>query len=438
MKYLRIIAVLLALVLTATVFFGCSDTKPSDVSDAKSETGEMHVHTPGPEATCSTPQICTVCNQILSPVRDHLAGAPATCTAPSTCQFCGKVLSPALGHTVGEDGICSVCGQQIETNGSQYTGPNGGNLAKSGFPDTVTPETIASGHYHNTIDAYTKNAVLICGDYGMEYFNPFTSGLPGYADAVNAFVGRYPDLNVTVLLAPKCCTFESPEGWTDPIENTYAFINATYNAMADSVKKADALGVMEQHRGEYLFYRTDHHWTSLGAYYASRAYCDANGITPYELESYETIVKTDFIGSLYTYAGKPDILTQNPDYTVGHYPHTGYTMSCYAGYWYGATAINPEYSNYANMFIDGDVPLEVFETDVKNGKCLIVFKESYGNAFVPYMLDYYERVVVVDIREETDSVKTLIDRYGVTDVLVINNIQAAVSFADKMRDKILS
>ena len=425
-----------------------------------------HKHTPGPEATCTTEQICTECGQVIAKALGHAPGPAADCENPQICTRCGTILAPALGHTpdgetsctttvhcttcgkllsagsghvLDDSGKCTVCGTQVLTESYQvYTAPNGRDLKTSGF-EGLLPETQVGVHYHNDIDeSYTRGDVLICGDYGMEYFNPSPSGLPGYADAIKTFAEKYPNLNVTSVLIPKSSTFEPPKDATDPYENTKAFIENTYAAMGDKVKKADVFGEMAAHDGEYMFYRTDHHWTSLGAYYASVAFCKANGIEPWALDTYKTVVNGDFIGTLYSFSGRDDALTRNPDYTVGHYPHTGYTMACYTGYWFGATAIDPRYNSYAGMFISGDVPIEVFETDLKNGKAAIVFKESYGNAFVPYLLDYFERVVVVDIREETDSVSSLISRYGITDAIIVNNIQAAVSFEGKVRSKILS
>ena len=68
----------------------------------------------------------------------------------------------------------------------------------------------------------------------------------------------------------------------------------------------------------------------------------------------------------------------------------------------------------------------------------MIFKESYGNAFVPFMIDYFEQIVVVDIRENTKGTGALIDQYGVTDVLFINNAQAAITFESELREKALS
>lgn len=252
------------------------------------------------------------------------------------------------------------------------------------------------------------------------------------------FAAKYPALNVTALIVPKCCAFETPKDRTDAGESIRSFISSTYGMMNSSVKTADAYGVMAPHAGEYMFYRTDHHWTSLGAYYASVAYCRANDMEARALDSYESVVRGDVTGTLYMYGNHDGNLKRHADYTVCRFPAVGYSMQCYNGGWYNGVAVNGAYHDYASVFINGDNPLTVITTDNKNGKTLMVFKESYGNAFVPYMIDYYEQVIVVDIRTESDSVASLIDRYGVTDVLFINNAQAAIGFQDIIRAKAMS
>ena len=293
---------------------------------------------------------------------------------------------------------------------------------------------------HELLASYYAGAVLICGDYGMEYFSCDPTGSDNYAAIVNDFAARYPDVNITALLVPKCCAYETPADRDSVHDSIAGFISATYGKMDGRVKKADAMGLMDAHAGEYMFYRTDHHWTSLGAYYASAAYCAANGITPLALESYESTVRTGVTGTLYMYGRNDANLKRNPDYTVCRYPQTGYSLRCYNGGWYNAPAVNGSYRDYASVFISGDNPLTVIRTDKDTGRTLLIFKESYGNAFVPYMIDYYDRVIVADIRESGRMPTTaeLMRTYGVTDVLFINNVQAAMSLQDSLRTTALS
>lgn len=388
-------------------------------------------HTAGPAATCETPQTCTVCGKELAPATEHVADESVNCALPTVCKFCGKEMGEATGHDFvkSDDGMtetCSKCGQVI-------------HRSKSTVDQEILPETQASGHFHNDIDAFEKNNILVCGDYAVEYFKLDETGSDSYAKMVSDFAAKYPDVHVTSLLIPKACAFYPPLGYDDVLENQAAFIQATYDSMGDGVTKADCIGVLKEHIGEYTYYRTDHHWTSLGAYYASQAYCAANGITARTLGSYKTIVNCGYIGSLYSFAGEPAQLKQNPDYTVAHLPETGYTMTCTTGgSTFEAKAINEEASGYAEAFMSGDQAFTDIKTENKNGKKLLIFKESYGNAFAPYMIDYYEEIIVIDIRQETASIASIIDEYGITDALIINNVQGALSLRENLQSKLTS
>lgn len=440
-------ALILTIAFLILAFAGCSHehvpgpsatcTEPQICVDCGEVLVEPFGHRAGPAATCAAPQTCEGCGIELAPKLDHVPGAEATCSEPQLCSVCGTELAPKTGHSINAENACENCGIQIVPKNQKYI-KAGRNGALSDNLDNIVPETEA-GHYDNNIDAYYSGAVLICGDYALEYFLPSADGNPGWAATINKFAEKYPDISVNALLVPKSCTFNSPAGYTDPYERTKAHIDATYAMLNEGVKAADCLGVMTEHADEYMFYRTDHHWTSLGAYYASVAFCNANDVIPYALDTYESVTKTDFLGTLYNFAGGPSVLKENLDYTVGRFPHIGYSMVAgNSGAWYNASAINPNYKTYAGMFISGDNPLTVITSENKNGKTLMVFKESYGNAFVPYMIDYYEQVVVVDIREQTKGVGALIEQYGVTDVLFINNCQAAITFESELRAKALS
>lgn len=443
-KYMLLPAALLAL---AVLFTGChkhSSAAPATCTEPEvcTECGKVMTealgHEPGAEATCAAPQVCLRCGVELAPQLPHTSAGAATCTEPEVCAVCGAVLSPALGHNVGSDGVCVNCGVQVVPAGQRYIAPGKGDAASSDDAASVTPET-AAGHYHNDIASRYANAVLLCGDYGVEYFDPDPTGSSAYADTVNRFAAKYPQLHVSCLLTPKCCAYHAPADQTDPHDNIASFIRATYDMMDSGVTTVDCMGLMDEHRDEYLFYRTDHHWTSLGAYYASAAYCQANGLTPWSLDSYDTVIRTGYTGSLYMYGGHPAELQRNPDYSVARFPHVGYAMAYYRdGMSYNGQAVNGSVSDYAGMFLCGDQPLTVITSDNKNGKTLLVFKESYGNAFVPYMIDYYERVVVVDIREDVGSVANIISQYGVTDALIINNCQAATSLRGQLESRALA
>jgi hypothetical protein len=171
------------------------------------------------------------------------------------------------------------------------------------------------------------------------------------------------------------------------------------------------------------------------------AFCRANGIEPTALESYETHVGVDHIGSLYNFCKdpKPSCLLANPDNSIARIPLTPYSMTYLSGgKTYTGKAVNPANKTYSAMFLCGDQPLTHIVTENKNGRKLLVFKESYGNAFVPYMIDYFEEIVAIDFRKDTPSVAKIIAEYGITDALIINNVQSAVSLSGSLAAKLSS
>ena len=85
----------------------------------KEEIKPAHTHTPGDEATCTEPQVCTECGEIIAPAKGHTPGAEATCTEAQKCTVCGAELAPAKGHTPGAEATCTepqkctVCGAEL-------------------------------------------------------------------------------------------------------------------------------------------------------------------------------------------------------------------------------------------------------------------------------------------------------------------------------------
>ncbi len=412
-------------------------------------------HTPGPEATCTEPQICLVCGDVIAEAKGHTPDPKRGCTEAQVCLVCGETIAEAKGHTPGPEPTCGVpqrcvvCGEILaDAKGHQYQRLEDGtercsvcgelvkrNARSQG--QTILPEAVPGDHYHNNVDAYYSGSVLVCGDYAVEYFKLKTEGSASYAEIVNDFARRYPQLRVSCMLVPKACAFCAPAGYDSCLQNQTDFTAATYAMMDDSVIKVDAVGEMAKHAGEYMFYRTDHHWTSLGAYYASVAYCRANGIEPRPLGDYRTVVNTGVIGTFYRYAGEPASLLTNPDYTVIHLPKAEYSMSYVRdGVRRDGEVFNMAADGYAAVFICGDQPLVAIVSNAGTGRKLLIFKESYGNALAPFMIDYFDEVVVMDIREPYAPVAEVIANYGITDVLIMNNVQGAQSLQDHLRSKL--
>ena len=218
-----------------------------------------------------------------------------------------------------------------------------------------------------------------------------------------------------------------------------AAINYMYGAMSDNVTTVDALSELIAHNTEYLYYRADHHWTARGAYYAFVAFCKAKGIEPTPLSDYERMQFDGFLGTLYAEAQQPAAMKSNPDYVEAFVPMgtnkitvteksgnvTQYqVVNKQTDAWYPAAG-----AKY-NCFIAGDNPIsEIHNPDITDGSSIVIIKESYGNAFVPFLVDSYEYVYVIDYRYWSGNLADFVIDNGIDDVLFLNVVNATSTSA---------
>ena len=223
-------------------------------------------------------------------------------------------------------------------------------------------------------------------------------------------------------------------------------IDYMYSGMNDNVHTVNAYAALMAHKDEYIYFRTDHHWTATGAYYAYEAYCEAAGITPTPLDSYEKKTFGGFLGTLYSKTGQPASMGGNPDSVEAYIPkgtndeyiydENGGDRTRYRGgvvrkdtdSFYAAAA-----SKY-NCFLMGDHPLiEIHNENIsadRKGTTVLLVKESFGNAFAPFLVDSYEYIYVVDYRYyKGGTLGQLVADKGVDDVIFLNNVVAATGGA---------
>ena len=288
-----------------------------------------------------------------------------------------------------------------------------------------------------TTDAtpYQSGGVYMVGDTGFEMYNYVDSLAKNYADIVTSVADQLAGVSTVYAMAvPLSSGITLPDALYSDIpgsDQTQAEKDILA-AMGNNVKTVPLHDTLMAHRGEYIYFRTDHHWTGLGAYYAYVQFCAAKGITPHSLSEYEVSQYDGFLGSFYNDGGKPDAMKNHPDTVTAYHP-----ISTEARMQYGKTAdsltpgkvIYDESDAAAGLkygtFIMGDNPYTVIENpDLSDGSKCIVVKESFGNAFVPFLVDHYQTVYVIDYRYYSGSVSALAKANGVTDVIFANNLSA--------------
>jgi len=273
-----------------------------------------------------------------------------------------------------------------------------------------------------------KKQVFVFKNRAFEMFGGGPAMGKTYAEVINGYNRLLsPGIQVYNLIVPVALEFEITEKYAKLQKPNRPAIENIYNAEDSTIKKVWAIDEIRKHRNEYIYFNTDHHWTSLGAYYAYRAFCQTAGLTPVLLDTIPHKTKQSFLGSLYRLT-RDKGLESNPD-SVRYYlfpdsvrfyignsnkPNTWSKSKMYGE---GASG-----TNSYGVFLQGDLPIVKMETQHLNGRKIAMVKESYGNAFAPYLINNYEKVVVIDQRYFTGDFIGMLKVEGITELLFINNI----------------
>lgn len=286
--------------------------------------------------------------------------------------------------------------------------------------------------------ATTDSTIIFAGNQAMDIPTATYSAIESYAGAVNNIADAMGgDVRTFCLVTPNSGQFYSPEDFHSGSHDQEAMIDALYEDLNETIHAVDAYTELYMHADEYLFFRTDHHWTALGAYYAYVAFCESAGFEAVELEEFETGRYENFIGTFYSYTSshpKSQVLLDNPDYVDYYLPivdtsakyymdatlSTGYSIDVVE------TGLSESYGYKYLCFVSGDTPILMIDTDVQDGGTCLVLKNSYGNAFVPFLTSHYSKIIAVDPREFNRDGKPSLDltafaaEQGIDDVIVID------------------
>lgn len=171
-------------------------------------------------------------------------------------------------------------------------------------------------------------------------------------------------------------------------------------------------------REKYIYYRTDHHWTMLGAYYAYEAWAESRGLIPAPLDDmkYE-VVREDFLGTHYArlhYARKADAIEVYRPNVV-----------CTVTYDLGDSSLSGLYQpellqseDAYRYFLDGNHPVLQIETGQPEGH-LAVLKDSFANCLIPYLALHYQKITVIDPRYFRTDIVQWLETEGITEILFV-------------------
>lgn len=283
-------------------------------------------------------------------------------------------------------------------------------------------------------------AMLIVENSAYEYYNFNLAAADNFSAAINR-ASQILDgkSKVYSMIIPTSMAITLPEdfnGSTNSDDQKKA-IDYMYSRITPNVNKIDIYSTLMAHKDEYIYFRTDHHWTSLGAYYAYRDLMTAKGAVPAELSGFNEYKFEGFLGSFYAESGQNAKLGNNPDYVLAYEPkqlqkiHT-FTKSGEINYSIISDGNRLSAANKYLSFVCGDHPYGIMTNpEIADGSSCLVIKESFGNPLVPFLTQNYQTVYVVDYRYINQvfpgTLRQFVDERGIQDVMFINNVSATRS-----------
>ena len=284
----------------------------------------------------------------------------------------------------------------------------------------------------------------ITGDTAYEMYYQNKANSARYSALINAAAQKLDGkAKVYTVVVPLAYAYNDKVLQKTDASDPKAAIDGMYGAITHkNAIKVDAYGALSAHKDEYLYFRTDHHWTARGAYYAYTAYAQCADLTAHPLDYYEKLEFEGFLGTLYSHTKAP-ALQKNPDVLEAFVPQgsnnlyvhtadgerqkfTGGVVRKDTDRFYPAAA-----SKY-NCFLTSDNPLgteqsyycSIENPNIQDGSAVVLVKESFGNCFAPFLVDHYQYVYIIDYRYFDGDLTQFVTEKGARDVIFLNNITA--------------
>ncbi|MCR5121231.1 MAG: hypothetical protein K6B74_02295 [Ruminococcus sp.] len=242
------------------------------------------------------------------------------------------------------------------------------------------------------------------------------SCIDGYADSVGE------QTKVWLMMIPSSQEFYTPENIAGEYPSQLKCTKKVYNRL----EKAEGVfvnDILEEHKAEYLYSRSDYHWLPLAAFYSARIFAEQAGVPFAGFDTYEAVEREGYLGAFYS-VNNIRSLEEFPDTFTYYKPANLDKCKCTMfNTWFSvgdeAELIREDYAlgdSYQMVIGTDDCIFEV-DTDADNDRVLVIFKDSFGNALLPFLTTSFSKIYVCDNRyfnvNSVDFAKTV----GATDVL---------------------
>ena len=243
-------------------------------------------------------------------------------------------------------------------------------------------------------------------------------------NGIREFAQRHKDVNTVMTLVPNAAyVLEQLTPANAPVRDQSQDIALVEDSVGDVLNFIDLTDTMSSHRDEPIYYKTDHHWTTLGARYAFETLYSSLGIVPAQDYTVYPVSHT-FSGTLSSRSG----YDRSKD-TIDIYVPQDAETECVVNYveegektasMYVSSALDQK--DQYDVFFGGNHSRIDITTPVDENKNLLIFKDSYANCFIPFLQPYFRSIIVVDPRYYYDDVDRLVTDNSITDILFLYNV----------------
>ncbi|WP_391205940.1 DHHW family protein [Psychrobacillus sp. L4] len=267
-----------------------------------------------------------------------------------------------------------------------------------------------------------------------KFLEPDYTKIQQYTESVNQFAGNHPGVNMGFMLAPTSVgIYPEKLPWLAPSYPQKKVNQFIGNHLRNGLTFIDGFDFLGSHASESIYYRTDHHWTTYGAYLAYVAFAEQQGWHPLSQKDFLIqTVSNSFLGSYHTrgqFSGlTPDTIQVyiplNPSPTEMYIADTNQTLT--SMYDPSFLAKKDQYS----YFLGGVHALMKLTTKLDSQQIdqdkLLVIKDSYAHSVIPFLTRHVSEIHVIDIRYYNGSISEYISKNGIKDVLFLFNTSTLV------------
>ena len=273
----------------------------------------------------------------------------------------------------------------------------------------------------------SSNGVYLGKDgYLLEDFEkPNEENVSKNLKAISDFSNKYKEVKQYMLISPTAVSILRDKlPLAAPVEDQQKYLDEYSKKLDSNITFVDTYATLLEHKSEDLYYKSDHHWTTLGAFYSYQKLAEDMELSSKDSDDYDIeLVSNSFEGALASESGyKTDLdkikvyipKDENDQVVVNYEEEQKKTATLY-------DSEKLEQKDKYQVFLGGNHPIVKIDTTSDSGKTLLIFKDSYANCFVQFLTTHFSKIILVDPRYYYEDIDELMKNEGVDEVLYLYN-----------------